>query len=374
MANPFTLRVIPPDFPFCNRVGELKKLHSHANNNANIVLFSPRRYGKTSLIKRLQAHLVDQGFFTVYADFFMATSEGDIARRIAKSIYSALHRRESLMEKGVRYLKTFKTFRPVFKPSPETGFSFSLEAVPSTLPEIDLVDRVLEELGVFIRTESAKVHIVFDEFQEISGLKHSSIEGVLRKHIQEHQASYFFVGSRRRILLDIFNRKNRPFYQSAIMFPLEPLPHDEIVSFLVEGFNRSGKKCPEPVAEKISERVLQYPYYVQALAYHIFEISGKQITGDDVETGFDCMIASERYSYEAIVQGLTGAQITLLKALAVDSTSKILSTRYMERHRLSVGGVQYARTKLERLDLIERHNNVWQVVDPVFGQWLAQYY
>jgi len=373
MANPFTLRIIPPDFPFCNRAGELKKLHSHANNNANIVLFSPRRYGKTSLIKRLQVHLADQGFFTVYVDFFMATSEGDIARRIAKSIYSALHSRESLMDKGIRFLKTFKTFRPVFKPSPETGFSFSLEATPSTIPEIDLVDRVLEELGDFIRKESVKAHIVFDEFQEITELKNSSIEGVLRKHIQEHQASYFFVGSRRRILLDIFNSKNRPFYQSAIMFPLGPLPHDEIVVFLVEGFNRGGKKCPKPVAEKISERVRQYPYYVQALAYHIFEISGRLIAGDDIESGFDNMLASEKYGYEAVVQGLTGAQIALLKTLAADPASKILSAEYMERHRLSVGGVQYARTKLEHLDLIEKYNNVWQVVDPVFSRWLEGY-
>ena len=85
------------------------------------------------------------------------------------------------------------------------------------------------------------------------------------------------------------------------------------------------------------------------------------------------MLASEKYGYEAVVQGLTGAQIGLLKALAADPGSKILSAEYMERHRLSVGGVQYARTKLEHLDLIEKYNNVWQVVDPVFSRWLEQY-
>ena len=93
------------------------------------MLFSPRRYGKTSLVKRLQADLAAKGFFTVYADFFMATSENDIAGRIAKSIYNPLHHRESLLDKGVRFLKVFKTFPPVFKPSPESGFSFSVEPV-----------------------------------------------------------------------------------------------------------------------------------------------------------------------------------------------------------------------------------------------------
>lgn len=373
MANPFTLRVIPPDFPFCNRATELKELNSHADNKANVVLFSPRRYGKTSLIKRLQSALSRKGFFTVYIDFFMATTENETARRISQGIYSMLHERESLLDKGVRFLKTFKTFRPVFKPSPENGFSFSVEPVSSGMSGIDLIDRVMEELGLFIHKESINAHIVFDEFQEISDIKNSPIEGILRKHIQQHQASYFFVGSRRRILLDMFNSKNRPFYQSAIMYPLKPLPEKELVPFLRERFEENGKNCPVQIAEKISEKVSQYPYYAQSLAYNIFEISEGTVTCDDIQAGFNNMLASERYGYEAIVQGLTGSQIALLKALAVDPVSKILSTEYMSRHMLSAGGIQYARNKLEKLDLIEKHNNIWKIVDPVFACWLGGY-
>ena len=373
MTNPFTLRVIPSDFPFCNRISEQRELFSHAKNKANVVLFSPRRYGKTSLIKRLQTDLAAKGFFTVYADFFMATSENDIARRLAQSIYTPLHERESLLDKGFRFLKIFKAFRPVFKPSPESGFSFSVEPAESGLSGIDLIDKVMTELGLFIRKEAINAHIVFDEFQEITELKNSPIEGVLRKHIQEHQASYFFVGSRRRTLLDIFNQKKRPFYQSAIIYPLKPLPHEELTAFLVEQFKNSGKKCPRDIAAAISEKVRHYPYYAQALAYNIYEVSKKIIKEQDIKTGFENLVASERYGYEAIVQGLTGPQISLLRAIANDPASKILTTGYMERHKLSVGGVQYAKNKLEKLDLIEKHNNVWRIVDPVFGKWLAMF-
>ncbi|MBW2737576.1 MAG: ATP-binding protein, partial [Deltaproteobacteria bacterium] len=115
------------------------------------------------------------------------------------------------------------------------------------------------------------------------------------------------------------------------------------------------------------------PYYAQALAYNIFEISGDTVSEDDIQSGFNNMLASERYGYEAVVQGLTGSQIALLKALAVDPVSKILSTKYMNRYRLSAGGIQYARNKLEKLDLIEKHNNIWKIVDPVFGCWLVGY-
>ena len=114
MANPFIMRVIPSDYPFANRIQELKELSSHARNKANVVVFAPRRYGKTSLVKKIQANLKQDGFITIYTNFFMVASVDDVAERIARSVYSILHKRESFFQKGARYLKTFKTFRPVF--------------------------------------------------------------------------------------------------------------------------------------------------------------------------------------------------------------------------------------------------------------------
>jgi hypothetical protein len=373
MANPFIMRVIPPDYPFANRVQELKELSSHARNKANVVVFAPRRYGKTSLVKKIQANLKQDGFITIYTDFFMVTSVEDIAERIAKSVYSVLHKRESFFQKGARYLKTFKTFRPVFKPSSDEGFTFTVEPVSPGLSGVYLLDKVLEELGEFIHKESDGIHIVFDEFQEITDLKECSIEGILRKHIQTHQASYFFVGSRRRILLDMFNLKNRPFYQSAIIYPIEPLPHEELTSFLVEQFKLGGKNCSKQNAGIISNKVAQYPYYAQSLAYNVYETAGRTVTKNDIEIGFEKLMSSERYGYESIVQGLTSPQILLLKALAVNPSVKILSTEYMNKHKLSAGGIQYAQKKLERMDLIEKKNQVWQVVDPVFRLWLGMW-
>ena len=112
---------------------------------------------------------------------------------------------------------------------------------------------------------------------------------------------------------------------------------------------------------------------MSALAYNVYEVSGKVVSEDDVEIGFEKLLASERYGYEAIVQGLTSSQIALLRALSTDPGSRILSTEYMGRHKLSIGGIQYAQKKLEELDLIEKHNNVWRIVDPIFGRWLSGY-
>lgn len=373
MANPFTLKVIPPDSAFCNRDRELEELSAHIRNRENVVLFSPRRYGKTSLIRRLQSSLSRQKAFTIYADFFMVTSLEDLAARIAGSVYGVLHQRESLLKKGARFLKIFRSFRPVFKPSADGSMTLSVEVSSPSLGGVDLLERVMKELGDFVHQEKNVCHIAFDEFQEITELKNEAIEGILRRHIQEQQASYFFVGSRRRILLEMFNQRTRPFYQSAMMYPLKPLPHDELTTFLVQQFRGGGKGCSRKLAEEISAWVCQYPYYAQLLAYNVFEISGRTVKEEDIKAGFEKLLASERYGYEALVQGLTGPQVALLKALAGDPHSQILSAEYMGRHRLSIGGIQYARNKLEALGLIEKQDDIWQVVDPVFAAWLATY-
>lgn len=100
---------------------------------------------------------------------------------------------------------------------------------------------------------------------------------------------------------------------------------------------------------------------------------GKAIKSEDVEAGFEKLLASERYAYEAMIQGLTGAQTALLRALAAAPCAKILSSEYIARHKLTVGGVQYAQKKLVELDLIEKNNDVWRVVDPIFAEWLSRY-
>jgi hypothetical protein len=157
------------------------------------------------------------------------------------------------------------------------------------------------------------------------------------------------------------------------MYPIDALPHHDLVSFLKRRFEKEGKSCPKSVAEEISRRACQYPYYAQALAYYVFDLAGKNTKIGDVDIGFERLLSSERYAYEAMVQGLTGAQIALLRALATSPQAKILSSDFIARHKLSVGGVQYAQKKLVELDLIEKHKDTWRVVDPIFAIWLSRY-
>ena len=371
MNNPFILGVIPPGGPFCDRMKEIEELTSYAESKANVVLYSPRRFGKTSLIKRVQSLLEGKGFITIYVDLFGVTSIDDVAKRTAKGIYTVTQRNEPLFKKAIR---AFRAFRPVLKPTESgNGLSISVEIASGQLSGIDLLDATMDDLGQYIRKSEAGIHIVFDEFQEITELNNKQIEGTMRSHIQEHGISYFFVGSRRRLLIDMFSLSNRPFFQSSLLYKLGRLPPEDLVNFIIDCFRSKDKNCPKEVAETISNTVKQHPYYSQKLSFYEFEMTGKKAAIDDVAKAYERVIEEERFFFEATIQGITLKQVSLLIAIANSPNLSVFSSEFLSRYRLAQGMIQKALPKLSKLDLIEKNEeNTWRIVDPLFEDWLKR--
>ncbi len=371
MDNPFYFRELSLTAPFCDRRTEIAELISHARNKANVVIYSPRRYGKTSIVKRVQNSLSKEDAITVYIDFFGVDSIEDVAGRMATKLYAYCHKNDSLMKKAMRMLSMW---RFIMRPDAEYGVSFSVEPTIK-IKGFDLLEETLSGLGQFMKDVDKTFNIAIDEFQEITELKDSlKIQGVMRSHIQTHdRASYFFVGSRRRLLKEIFNGRKMPFYRSAINYPLPPLPMDDAAEFIQKRFRKSGKECSEDIARRIAEKVRGYPYYIQRVPYSIFEIAGDKVVEGDYSKGFTKAINEERLVYEAMIQVLAPNQIRLLTALAEQPTDKPFATEYTTFFNLkSIGGIQGAIKKLISLDYIEieEKGGIYRVVDPVFEIWL----
>lgn len=369
LPNPFSIKVISDPDNFCDRSREIKKLIEYAGSSTNVLMFSPRRYGKTSLAKRVQSILREKKVITIYIDLFGLSSIDNIAGRIAKGIYQGIQSNNSLLQKAIG---TIKSFRPVIRPD-EKGVSISVEAAGQNIFGVDLLDKTMEDLGNFIISNNKKINIVFDEFQEITVVGGINVEGILRSHIQEQNASFFFIGSRRRILLEMFNQKRRPFFQSAINFQIDSLPHDELVEFIYDKFEAGKRKCSKSLVETIVDIVSDHPYYSQKLSLLIYDLAGRSVTKDDLMAGYNSLLKNETYVFEAILQGLAPQQIAVIKAIARESSKSILSGQYMKKHNLkSIGGVQAALRKLSILDHIEKDTTgLWKIVDPVFAKWLA---
>lgn len=369
-GNSFTLKEIPADGVFCDRNKEMKDLISFARSNTNVILYSPRRYGKTSLARRVQAKLESEKYLTAYCDFFGVTSIEEIAGRIVRSIYGITRRNETLFNKAVKFLTSFK---PVLTPAPDGSISVSVQPA-SKNTGIDELEDMMASLEKFVKDASVPVHIVFDEFQEITELSNSAgIEGVLRKYIQRIGCSFVFVGSRRGVLLGMFNDKKRPFFQSGVLYALKELPENDLADFIMSGFSSSGKSVSKELALSICSIIKQHPYYAQKLCLFLYESSGKKVKSEDVNEAYESVLESEKALFESILSGLKTNQMIVLKAIAKEPSKNLFSAGYMQRHNIaSTGGIRNGLDILLNKDIIEKDKDtgIWFVVDPVFSDWL----
>lgn len=367
--NPFSIGIVQAD-DFCNRTREIRELTQYARNGSNVVLFSPRRYGKSSLVTLIQKRLAREGYLTTYVDLFPITSKHDFIHRLATAIFKGIGKGADPRSSFDRLKGLFSRLRP--------SFSLSAEG-PKVLVDIDravetpiLLDDLMKGLGDYVKKNRLKACVVLDEFQEITELPETrDVEGILRSHIQFHKdISYFFVGSRRRVLQDIFSNKSRPFYKSVFLYPLPEIANEDFVPFIQARFKNSGKNCPPKVAAALYERVHGYPYYVQKLASIVWEKTQREATPGIIDQAHIALIQMETADFEAHWGGLSMVQKTLLKALATQPTKTPFAKTYLEQYRLSIGGAQKGIKALLAKDLIEEHEIGYRLTDPVMGSWL----
>lgn len=366
--NPFSLG--GTDIPLCDRQKELQAFIRHAQNGQNVLVYGSRRLGKTMLIREVQMHLAQEGFLVVFCDLFGVVTIEDISARICRSLFEVTHKQDPLYKKAIRALSTF---RPTMRPSSDgMEFSFSVEKTSSDIG-IDVLEQTFSDLATFLERSQENVHIVFDEFQEIVEVeKGVQIQGVMRKHIQNMSASFFFVGSRKRVLTQMFHDRSKPFFQSTFDYDLGALPGKDCISYIMERFEFGGKKIKERQAETVCKLVSGNPYYMQKLSYILFDACKSIIDNDDyVYKAFEGLLDAEKGYFEANMDSLTPRQKSLMKALSNQRTQNIYSHDYIKKYNLgSVGGIQQSVDTLSKNDLITKENKTWKVVDPVMEAWL----
>jgi len=371
-SNPFNFKTLSVEAPFCNRVKEIATLVNAAKSGNDVVLYAPRRYGKTSLVKRAQKELADQGFVAVFVDLCGVASASDVARKLATAIYNVTRHDESLWKTALRFITSQ---RPVIRQTfSESSFSVevTVEAVAGKTG-FELLESVMKEINDFVTNGEVKLNIAFDEFQDIVGLSDAkAIESCMRTYIQRYNGSHFFIGSQRRMLSAMFNDEQRPFFRSARNMYLIPLPKEELVPFIQSMFSKGGKICSEKSAGIIADFAKCHPYYTQKLGHFVFEQSGLDVTEKDIQVGIDDVYADSKPYFEALIHPLPPQQRLVLRAIAAEPTGKLMAKDYMRKHDLgSTAAITLALKQLSALDHIEEDiNGVWSVVDPIFGQWM----
>lgn len=374
MKNPFVLTPLNPGAAFCDRQEELAKYARYTHDGQKIVLYSPRRYGKTSLMNKLQQKLESRGAVCPYADFSTVTSARDVAHVLMESFIAALHRKESLLEKGKRFLKSFASFRPAIRIT-ENGYEVAVS--PDTGPdEATLLRGTMEEIASFTERYEFEFCFVLDEFQQITRLGTSvNVEAILRSKIQFMQSSFFFVGSRRSILLAMFSDHKRPFYKMALTEELKPLPIDDVVEYLNAEFSKAGKAIKNKTAHALARTARGHAYYVQFLAQQCFYLADATVEEEQLNMAVEQVLARQDPDFAAIIESpdFPIAQLRLLKAVAARPTAELASSNYLAFANLASSTAAMAKQKLREKDLIEKdHDGVYRIVDPFLEMWLKK--
>ncbi|MFA4953782.1 MAG: ATP-binding protein [Patescibacteria group bacterium] len=372
VGNPFVLGLVRgPDL--CDRKRELEDLTSHAQNGHNVILVSPRQYGKSSLVLEAQEQLRASGFLTVYVDLLAIASDSDVPRKLAAALVTDLGRGADPVTLAKRVKNLFSRIVPSIDFTP-TGATVSIGLAQDADPIVLLTD-VLDSMYRYVERQKVRACVVLDEFQEIGRLPGSrTIEATFRSYLQDRRnISFFFVGSRRQALTEMFTRA-RPLYQTAYLTPLERILREDFVPYITERFDRTGKKCSPETAGLIYDRVDGYPAYVQRLAGAAWDLSSLTCTKEKIENAYGSLLTVAGVEFGSTWISLPLGQRTLLQALAAESTTQLTSADYLRRHGLVASTVQRAIKPLLELDLVERTPATGRffVVDPMLAAWVSR--
>lgn len=376
-ANPFVYGEVVPKSAFVGRRAELDRLVADLANGQKIFLISPRRYGKSSLIRQAFAGLERQRIATLeitVSSFssYVAFLEGYV-RALANLDANAGEARSWL--RGL-----FTTFTPEWRADAADGRAWAV-SFPSVRTARDASRLAAEVFALPARVATRvgrRVVIAMDEFQAVAGYDAGNVEHTLRAAVQQQrQVGYVFAGSEPSLMEQMIGAR-RPFYKAGPVLRLGKIPADVFADFIDDRFRKSGI-APEPgLGAAIVDVAGNLPYDVQRLAHETWDDVNadrrRRVSLDDVHATLHRLLAEQDVFFEAVWQRLTLAQRAVLRAVVLEHGEAILGGDVRVRYRLGgASSVQTALVALQRLDLVARDDaGRYAAVDSLMREWVAR--
>lgn len=372
MRNPFKFGKEVTGYQFYDREAIKRELHRKLmDGSSNVVLFAPRRYGKTSLVMRVLEELsVKDGVKGVCFDMTRVTSLGRFCETYVNAVYAMVGGRRELMHLLAEYLASF---RPELSVGIGGAVRIRLDLAAgltetSIAEALDLPERLSHEMG------DIPLVVAFDEFQEVAGLsKEFALEKIFRSCIQAHQnVRYVFLGSKTHLMKRMFADASRPFYNSAIPLPLGKPPEDESREFLSSRFRDAGIVLGSAELEGILSASENIPYYLQELASAVFEtvLPEKAVTAGHLAQAIEDIVAKNAELYIERLAGLSETKRAILLALATEPTA-VFSDEYRHAHALPVSSTLHtALRELQEEGIVNTDEAGHRLADPFFVRFI----
>jgi hypothetical protein len=370
MDAPFLFGKTVSEDEFTNRQTDIKRLTGNLQNHINTILISPRRWGKSSLVRKVTEEIRSRSTRVIMLDLLSIRNEEEFYKVLAKeTIKATSNKLTEWIETGREFLKHITPKISLgTDPTQDFDISFEWKELEKNYAEIlNLPQKIAKK---------KKMHLIvcIDEFQNCESFRESKLfQKRLRTEWQHHHhVTYCLYGSRQHMMAELFEKQSNPFYKFGDVMYLPKIFRNDWISFIQEQFKATKKNINEENANLIAALVQDHSYYVQQLSYLVWMATSKTVTQEVVMTAIEDLLAQNSMLYTRDTENLTNAQFNYLKALAEGVHSGLSSRDVMHKYQLgtSANALKIKKGLIQK-ELIDDTNGI-HFLDPVYELWFKK--
>ncbi|HYT66227.1 MAG TPA: hypothetical protein VEL51_07420 [Vicinamibacterales bacterium] len=377
-ANPFVYGEVVTAAAFADRQHERQRLARDLGEGQKVFLISPRRYGKSSLIRDVMKGLAVQRILTVEVTVAASSSYVGFLEAYARALLTADTPAHGLRRWTAELLTTVRPeLRFDAQPGGQARFSIAFPAVRSVRDTARLAAEVFTLPARIAAARRQRMAIALDEFQTIAAFDGANVEHALRAAVQEQRSvGYVFAGSEPSLMERMLTPR-RPFYKAGPVVRLGKIDEQVFAEFIERRFAASGIRTQDGLGGAIVELAENVPYDVQRLAHETWDdvrAAGRKSAGlEDLHLTLGRLLDEQHTVFEESWQRLTLAQRAVLRAIVLENGRELLSAGVRLRHRLpGASSVQSALAALVGQDIVMKDQGRYFVNDSLYREWMAR--
>lgn len=368
LKNPFLIRGYAGAEYFCDREKETQKLISAFENDRDVTLIAPRRFGKTGLIHHTFSHLPEE-YVSIYLDIFSTRTLSEFTSLFASAVIGALDTKiEAAMSAVTRF---FRSCRPSITPQEDGMPKFSFDIAPSA------AETTLKEVFAYLKLKERRVVVAIDEFQQVAEYPEKGVEALLRSEIQFlPNVRFVFAGSRKHMMEEMFASPKRPFYQSTQIMSLREIPCEAYAGFAEKFFKDAGRSFNPDAFSILYNQFEGITWYVQAVMNRIWGSGDGLAEKGQIDAAVDSIVEDHELLFYDLLRSQSDGSQTMLRAIAnVGAVSQPTSGDFVANSGLrAASSAAFALNDLKNRDLVYETESGWTVYDRLFGIWLKKRY
>lgn len=371
MEKPFVYGMSVEGDNFTDRIKETARLKKDFENGVNVILMSPRRMGKTSLVRKVKSEIKDPDIITVLMDIYDCRSEYDFYNRFASSIMrETATKAEQVLENIKKFLVRISP-KISFSPDSLSDFSLSLGITPKEYSP----EEILNLPEAVAREKHVHVIVCIDEFQQIGEFPDSLTIQKRMRGVWQHQqnVSYCLFGSKKHLMTTLFQSRRMPFFQFGEVNELKPIPTEDWVAFIEQRFSDKGQSISAELARKICETVGNYSSYVQQLAWNVMAETDKVVTEESLSKGIEALLAQNSSFFTEQTRGLSTYQLNFIRAICSGYHSGFTSKEVANRFPMGTkSNIPRIKASLLDREIIDEDDSGVVLADCVFQSWFVR--